>query len=62
MQGAASSDSIGYRARPINPGSTYDEGRHEALPTSQRVRVVRLHSYGPEFFIPDQHGGAYTLS
>ena len=62
MQGAASSDPIGYRARLINSGSTHDEGRHEALPTSQRGRVVRLHSYGPGFFIPDQHGGACTPS
>ena len=46
--------------RQINSGSTHDEGRHEALPTSQRGRVVRLHSYGPEFFIPDQHGGTHA--
>ena len=62
MQEAASSDPIGYRARPINSGSTHDEGQHEALPTSQRGRVVGLHSYGPEFFIADQHGGGRTLS
>ena len=62
MQGAVSSDSIGYRARPINPGPTHDEGRHEALPTSQHGGVVGLHSYEPEFFIPDQHGGARTPS
>ena len=60
MQGAASPDPISYRARPINSGSTHDEGRHEALPTSQRGGVVKLHSYEPEFFIPDQHGGART--